>query len=271
MKLLYIDIETMIALKNIFLTSSLSFILGFYSLCNIFIYFKRIEHIQYRNRQSFFELNNTFETIEIKYNKLQYEVVCLKDELNEIKLLVNKLEKYHDTFISPVSSLETLDFSVNEDVICDELCNSQEKYDIPSKITSTPIIEMEPLLFYNPSIVDDSHIDFSYEEQNLHNENNSSILINNDNDKSNSKSNNSEFTSSVDSINHLKSILGYQLVYEEDFTNKCIQRTTSLSNEDVEVNRIIPEERTIISTRVKRSQSVSDVNWVGLTKRFIFG
>jgi hypothetical protein len=279
---LYIIIGNMNTLKNLFLTSSLSFILGFYSLCHIFIYFKRIEYAQQYNRKSFFQLNNTFEDIEIKFNKLQYEVVCLKDELSEIRDILSKLTHIDNSFISPVSSSETLDLS-DDEIICDELCNINEKYIVPSKITSYPTINInvDPSEFYNPQLVDDSHIEFSEDDELQKNYNENIIphvTISDNSYKSVSlETKISQSTSnSIESINKLKSILGYQLVNTDDFSeDKCIVRSFSLSHEEVELNKIIPEDKessvSSKTSRVKRSHSVSDVNWVGLTKKFIFG
>lgn len=291
-KYIYILLLMVLNIKNIFFTTSLSFLLGFYSICHLFIYIKRIEDIGNQNRSSFKEINFVINEYENKYNKLQFEIASLRSEIDKLKKVVKNIQKNVDdsSFISPlsVSSLGTLDLSIddNEDkdnnIVCDELCNFNEElnefHNLRSQGTS-----------FTSNLVDDSNIDFDYEN----NEN----IINYNNDNINNDINKLEqTTSSIESINYLKSIFGYEMVDTNKPDNFCINNNTNNINtntnntynnidnnqykknnfnyNDLEVNYIIKDENSINSydsKSRKRSLSVSDVNWVGLTKKFIFG
>lgn len=306
-KYIYILLLMVLNIKNIFFTTSLSFLLGFYSICHLFIYIKRIEDLGNQNRSSFKEINFVINEYETKYNKLHFEIISLRSEIDKLKKVVKNIQKNIDdsSFISPlsVSSLGTLDLSIDDNenydkdnnIICDELCNFNEElnefHNLRSQGTS-----------FNTNLVDDSNVDFDnyYSENNLNKENNID---------SNDKNNNLEqTTSSLESINYLKSIFGYEMVDTNKSDNFCINNNTNINNpnnnntnnpnnpnntnntyntidnnkyiknsfnyNDLEVNYIIKDENSVNSydsKSRKRSLSVSDVNWVGLTKKFIFG
>jgi hypothetical protein len=300
----------MLNIKNIFLTTSLSFLLGFYSICHLFIYIKRIEDVGNQNRTSFKEINFVLNEYENKYNKLQFEVIHLRCEINKLKKVVNNMKKnVESSFISPlsVSSLGTLDLSIDENVVCDELCDFNQElnefHNLRSQGTS-----------FTTNLVDDSNIDFDndYFENNVdvqNNINNNENTINNDNDENiiTNDYNLEQTTSSLESINYLKSIFGYEMVdtnnlnetnnrmnYKQNDNNINYNINTDINTNnnsnlnrnnnrainnnfnynDLDVNYIIKDENSINSYESKsrkRSLSVSDVNWVGLTKKFIFG
>jgi hypothetical protein len=289
-KYIYISILMVLNIKNIFFTTSLSFLLGFYSICHLFIYIKRIEDVGNQNRSSFKEINFVINEYENKYNKLHFEIVSLRSEIDKLKKVVKNIQKNVDdsSFISPlsVSSLGTLDLSIDDNnentVICDELCNFNEElnefHNLRSQGTSFTI-----------NLVDDSNIDFNYENnENSINPNINDNNINNDNNKL------EQTTSSIESINYLKSIFGYEMVDTNKPDNFCINNNTNTINinsinniidnnqykknnfnyNELEVNYIVKDDNSINSYDTKsrkRSLSVSDVNWVGLTKKFIFG
>lgn len=264
----YILLPMMLNIKNIFLTTSLSFLLGFYSVCHLLIYIKRIEDIGSQNRNSFDETHTTINEYEYKYNKLQFEVVSLRSEIDKLKKIVKNVQKNVDSsFISPlsVSSLGTLDLSIDENVIngitCDELCDfNKELNEIRSKGTS-----------FNTDLIDDSNFELSSDYyDNICNDTNKPNTINATNTMN--KSNKSiDLNSSIESINYLKSIFGYELVEENNNNNANAISNKKYNYDDLQVNRIIKDDTSSIGSSKKRSLSVSDVNWVGLTKKFIFG
>lgn len=308
-KYIYIFLIMMLNIKNIFLTTSLSFLLGFYSICHLFIYIKRIEDVGNQNRTSFKEINFVLNEYENKYNKLQFEVIHLRCEINKLKKVVNNMKKnVESSFISPlsVSSLGTLDLSIDENVVCDELCDFNKElnefHNLRSQGTS-----------FTTNLVDDSNIDFDndYFENNVdvqNNINNNENIINNNENIITNDYNLEQTTSSLESINYLKSIFGYEMVdtnnlnetnnrmnYKQNDNNINYNINTdintnnnsnlnrnnnramsnnNLNYNDLDVNYIIKDENSINSydsKSRKRSLSVSDVNWVGLTKKFIFG
>jgi hypothetical protein len=288
--------------------------LGFYSICHLFIYIKKIEDIGTQNRRSFEEINNNIYENEFKYKKLQNDVITLHFEVNKLKKIVKNMKiDVENSFVSPlsVSSLGTLDLSIDENVVCDELCDFNKElnefHNLRSQGTS-----------FTTNLVDDSNIDFDndYFENNVdvqNNINNDENIINNNNENIITNDYNLEqTTSSLESINYLKSIFGYEMVDTNNLneTNNQINNNQnnnninyninynintdintnnnsnlnrnnnrSMSNNnfnynDLDVNYIIKDENSINSydsKSRKRSLSVSDVNWVGLTKKFIFG
>jgi hypothetical protein len=287
---IYTIVLMMLNIKNIFLTTSLSFLFGFYSICHLFIYIKRIEDIGTYNRRSFEELNNNIYENDFKYKKLQNDVIRLHFEVNKLKKIVKCMKTdVENSFVSPlsVSSLGTLDISIDENdnnVVCDELCDFNDElkefHELRSKGSS-----------FNTNLVDDSNIDFEYDNDNeyIDDEN---ILFQ---DKQNNNTNLEQTTSSVDSINYLKSIFGYEMIEQKndttvfnntnnniinnninvDINNNINVNKNKINYNDLEINHIIKDDSSSInsynSISRKRSLSVSDVNWVGITKKFIFG
>jgi len=284
-KYIYTILLMVLNIKNIFLTTSLSFLLGFYSICHLFIYIKRIEDIGNQNRSSFKEINFVINEYENKYNKLQFEIVSLRSEIDKLKKVVKNIQKNVDSsksFISPlsVSSLGTLDLSIDDNnentIVCDELCNFNDElnefHNLRSQGTS-----------FTSNLVDDSNIDFDsdcYKNNNNDNDN--------DNDNDNNENNIIEENSnSIDSVNYLKSIFGYEMIDSNKPNNICINNNNNENNivnnqliknnfnfDNLDINRIIKDDNSVNSydsKSRKRSLSVSDVNWVGLTKKFIFG
>lgn len=116
----------MLSLKQLFITTSISVILGYFSIVHLFLHIKRIEdtsELRFQQCQSL--LNESNERYELLYNDYQK----LKTEFAEYKSqsyshIVNQ------SFISPVSTAESLIFSdddtdhknTDRNAICDELC-----------------------------------------------------------------------------------------------------------------------------------------------------
>jgi hypothetical protein len=303
---IYILLSMMLNIKNIFLTTSLSFLFGFYSLCHLFVYIKRIEDVGTQNRRSFEEVNIIMNDYEYKFNKLQFEVVSLRSEIDKLKKVVRSIQKNVDgsSFISPlsVSSLGTLDISIDENdnsntngITCDELCDfNKELIEIRSKGTSFDNTNSISNSF-NTNLVDDSNFDLNSDYYDNNSNEKTNELVNNNLENISSKKSEldlNQMTSSVESINYLKSIFGYEMIeeannnyqinnnnYQLTDNNHQINNNDQLTNnvynnynyDDLEVNRIVKDDNSIGSHHKKRSLSVSDVNWVGITKKFIFG
>lgn len=292
---IYILLSMMLNIKNIFLTTSLSFLFGFYSICHLFVYIKRIEDIGTQNKSSFEEVHSIINDYEYKYNKLQFEVVSLRSEIDKLKKVVRNIQKnvnsnIDSSFISPlsVSSLGTFDLSVDDEnkhgITCDELCDFNNEFnELRSKGTSFDNSNSITNSF-NTNLVDDSHFELNsdYDKYNIFNNEKNNDVNDNVNNNKTSEIELNQTTSSIESINYLKSIFGYEMVEETKNDQKInndnnihILKNNNFSSNNVydelQVNRIIKDDNSIGSYGKKRSLSVSDVNWVGLTKKFIFG
>lgn len=192
----------MLYLKNIFYTTGLSFIIGFYSIYNIFFYIKNIEH-KYVN-----EINQLKEEIKnnnLNYNRLEFEFVEIKNKLHELNNTIFELEEKYK-----LVSKNELHYNLNDDeynnnyikndIFCDELCDIDINFSPNQKMGTMNSFSSSNLLDY-------------------------------------------------DSLNDL-------FVKDEQVPN-C--------KEELEVG---PD----LSKQVrKRAVSVSQVDWSGITKRFLFG
>ena len=114
----------MLSLKQLFITTSISVILGYFSIVHLFLHIKRIEdasELRFQQCQSL--LNESNERYELLYNDYQK----LKAEFAEYKSQTYS-HIVNQSFISPVSTAESLIFSdddtdhKNTNTICDELC-----------------------------------------------------------------------------------------------------------------------------------------------------
>ena len=126
----------MLSLKQLFITTSISVILGYFSIVHLFLHIKRIEdasELRFQQCQSLLnERNERYELLYNDYQKLKAEFAEYKSQT--YSHIVNQ------SFISPVSTAESLVFSddgadhKNTDTICDELCTLTKE---PSGCTMT--------------------------------------------------------------------------------------------------------------------------------------
>ena len=191
------------SLKNIFITGSLSLLLGFYSIYNLIQYLKTIEKTMkeqnnnlrneiMQNNKKYMILHLKMNALDTKYNAIFYTLEQLKENLNKMEtdkeqdLKQDVKSESRDDIISETS------FYTKGSIICDDLCDFN--IDIPR-----PKIQME-----------------------------TSNAINNDDILSN--------------------------VVDDHFSEENVSRKTNKTDE-------------IRS----RSNSISDISWTGITKKFIFG
>ena len=149
----------MLSLKQLFITTSISVILGYFSIVHLFLHIKRIEdasELRFQQCQSL--LNESNERYELLYNDYQK----LKTEFAEYKSQTYS-HIVNQSFISPVSTAESLIFSdddtdhknTNTNTICDELC-TLTKEPIGCTMTESTMSDIDRLnVIFNDNIQED--------------------------------------------------------------------------------------------------------------------
>jgi hypothetical protein len=208
-------------IKNIFITTGISVLFGFYSFYNILEYINGIDRL-YMYKIS--ELQIKLEESNNKYKSLETEYMIINKELIKLYDIVKELERKNeilDTFFTSNNNVDTsyeeeFNTSLNNQPICDEHC------DLNSMI---PKVRKETM-----SSIDILNSIFETDQKE------SGILD----------------MSCVEIINDI-STNSLKL-------SPCSNRRNSFSSPEIPQVTLRP-----------RSLSVTELNWAGLTKKFLFG
>lgn len=211
----------MINIKNIFITTGISVLFGFYSIYNILEYINGIDRL-YMHRIS--ELQIKLDESTNKYKSLEFDYMIINTELIKLHDRVKELEEKNeilDTFFNSDNSVDATNEEnniFNDEIICDEYCDLNNMIPKTRKDTMSSIDIINNIFETNKLETETDVLDMSCVE-----------IINEVN------------------TNSLK-------------ISSCSSRHNSFSN--TESSRVTSRPRSI---------SVTEVNWAGLTKKFLFG
>ena len=126
----------MMNLKNIFFTTSVSFIVGLYSIYNIIFYVKRLEYTHINEikdlTQELVKTKNNYIKLELEYIKIKNSILILNDTIvqleekyknYDINIETNSITSFHNLY-------EYKDYKKNlenDKIICDDLCEVNVK------------------------------------------------------------------------------------------------------------------------------------------------
>ena len=274
----------MINIKNIFVTTSISIFCGVYSLYNIIYYIQRIEmkhHNQVEN------LNKMLDDTYKKYENIKYEYLKMKDEIvtlnNKIIVLQDELNNQNnkcrlnpcinintntnnDYISSDNDSLKISECTDNNDIICDTLCKFNAISPVmPSKESSNSLDTI-----FSEQLVDSPNFSLQDYSVSLDIESESELII---------KKEESYIFNSEESIKRLNEIFNDIGITHNNNNNN--NNNNNILDYESELDIVTPPPSKNSSfcslengsnQRIrKRSISVSEVNWIDITKKFIFG
>jgi len=280
----------MINIKNIFVTTSISIFCGVYSLYNIIYYIQKVEMKHHNHVEN---LNKIIDDTYQKYENIKHEylkmkdmivtlnnkIIVLEDEINrqtiynEQKGFINKYSKINCDYISSdTESLKLSEFTDtdNDNIVCDTLCKLNPDFpSIPNKISSNSLDTTFSDNFFNSNDIPTKDYDNNLNELNKLNELNELNEFNDmklDNSIGKSYVFNSE--ESIKKLNEIFNDIGITLSNSK--TNLNIETMSEL-----DIITPPPSKNSSFCSLEnyprKRSLSVSEVNWMDITKKFIFG
>jgi predicted nuclease with TOPRIM domain len=210
-------------IKNIFITTSLSVMFGYYSIYNIFNYLHDIKD----KLNEITILEKKLEETTNKYKELSFEFTNITCEINILSKKVIELENKHFLFYS--------------------------NYNFVNSIYSSP----EDILF-----VDKDNDTTHYDSDNVNTDETSSSVFNELNDANLDHVNFDDIDLELSHENiEKKNILDYD----------CIEIINDLEKNSIKLTPCSSRNSFASLDNKPRSSSVSDVNWSGLTKKFLFG
>ncbi len=235
----------MMNIKNIFVTTSISIFFGVYSLYNIVNYIQKLE-IKHNNQVE--KLNKIIDETYKKYENIKYEYLKIKDEFvslnNKIQVLEEQILKKMQPNINYISSESDLSLTDSNGIICDALCElSPDKPLLPTRSESSNSL--------------DSVFDFE----------SNTVVISTDLNSSQGIMYNS--TETINKLNEIFDEIGIKRLslknpeLDSEVSTPPPTKNSSFCGSETSTN-------TNTNTR-KRSISVNEVNWIDITKKFIFG
>lgn len=204
---MYITI-IMMNIKNIFITTGISFLFGVYSIYNIFEYIKfihysRITEINDLNttinetKMKYNELEGQFTTLQTKYDCILLDLIKTGEEIVSLNIRILELQNNESIATPPNSIIEEDDIncnsnsSCNNNIICDDFCDMN--LDIPRINMATMNTNYHDL--FDPDFMDYNSI----RQSNI--EHNTNTLINSFHSNSNLDTNSLSTSVSVKDIN----------------------------------------------------------------------
>jgi predicted nuclease with TOPRIM domain len=211
-------------IKNIFITTSLSVMFGYYSIYNIFNYLHDIKD----KLNEITILEKKLEETTTKYKELSFEFTNITCEINMLSKKVIELENKHFLFYSNYNFVNSI-YSSPEDILVVDKDNDTTHYDSDNVNTD----ETSSSVFNELNDANLDHVNFDDIDLELSHEN-----------------------------IEKKNILDYD----------CIEIINDLEKNSIKLTPCSSRTNSFASLDNKpRSSSVSDVNWSGLTKKFLFG
>jgi hypothetical protein len=268
----------MLSLKQLFITTSISVILGYFSIVHLFLHIKRIEdasELRFQQCQSL--LNESNERYELLYNDYQK----LKAEFAEYKSQTYS-HIVNQSFISPVSTSESLIFSdddtdhknTNTNTICDELCTLTKE---PSGCTMTEStlsdIDRLNVIFNDENHKDDKQSkgssSFHKEEANERQERQEN-QENKERQASKVKKTVAEEEATYEMINSIRPLNSNELQRTEpiDDVLNGIKRSGDLLTR-TDSFRSVRSSRSNSVSSDRQQQAVEQVDWLDAAKKFI--
>lgn len=221
----------MINIKNIFLTTGISIVFGVYSIYNIVNY---IHHIEIKHHSQVQQLNQIIDETYKRYENIKNEYLKLK---GEVIYLTDKITSLEDEINEKVivnkhkDYISSSDCDTNENIICDILCKFNPNGPIIPNQESSNSLNTIFSQFSDETI-----------ENTINSDSKIDYLFN-----------------SSDTINKINEIFSSNDNLEI-ITPPPSKNSSFCESDSIDTNK----------TR-NRSVSVSDVNWINITKKFIFG
>ena len=270
----------MINIKNIFVTTSISIFCGVYSLYNIIYYIQKVEMKHHNHVEN---LNKIIDDTYQKYENIKHEylkmkdmivslnnkIIVLEDEINrqtiynEQKGFINKYHKINcDSISCDTESLKLSEFTEftdtdNDNIVCDTLCKLNPDFpSIPNKISSNSLDTTFSDNFFNSNDIPTKEYDNNLNE---FNDIGKSYVFTSEESikKLNEIFNDIGITlSNINSNSNSKTNLNIETMSELDIITPPPSKNSSFCS--------------LENNPRKRSLSVSEVNWVDITKKFIF-
>lgn len=255
-------------IRNILFSSGLTILFGMYSIYNIFEYIKfindkRKQEIQYLNdiieetNKNLVHLKKEHALLQRKYHSLNQDLLVLNIKFIDLETkvdinaysnhnIIEKLNNCHQTINDSLSNINSFDIStsfehdvvseqasVNESIICDDMCDFHS--DIPR-------IRRETKSHDDIEEIDDIN-----------------YLLESKTTSLRGSSTNSKNFNHIVSLNNLDNMVVSSYV-ENYSSNQCFKNET--------------EESSMCSSKEikrQRSNSVNDINWYSITKKFFIG
>jgi hypothetical protein len=149
----------MINIKNIIITSGISVIFGFYSICNIILYLNYINKINTVElnaiTKKMYETNKKYEELNLEFDSLKNKYEHLKNENNDMKVQIFDLN-------SKMSEMETKQFNSIISYTFDNLSSISSENSIKSQNIDNESINYELL----PPLICDDKCDLNNEKPN---------------------------------------------------------------------------------------------------------
>ncbi len=222
-------------IKNIFLTTGISIFFGMYSIYNIVHYIQRIEM---KHHSQVEQLNKIIDDSYKHYENIKNEYLKMRDEIvyltNKIKVLENEIKEKENNMVNESEYVSSSDYETNsERIICDTLCAfNPDAPVIPTQESSNSL----NTIF---SQLSDETI-----ENTINSDSKIDYLFN-----------------SAETVNKINKI------FNSDDNLEIITPPPSKSSSFCDTESV----GTGITRTRSRSISVNEVNWIDITKRFIFG
>jgi len=231
----------MMNIKNIFVTTSISIFFGVYSLYNIVNYIQKLE-IKHNNQVE--KLNKIIDETYKKYENIKYEYLKMKDEFVSLNNKIQVLEEQIVKNIQPNINYISSESDLSNSIICDTLCElSPDKPLLPTRSESSNSL--------------DSVFDFE----------SNTVVISTDLNSSQGIMYNS--TETINKLNEIFDEIGIKRLslknpeFDSEVSTPPPTNNSSFCGSETGTNTN--------TTIRKRSLSVNEVNWMDITKKFIFG